>query len=281
MQYENRIVLFLDILGFKNIIDKTVDKEKDIEVNIEKLHANLTLIKTFLVENLKQEDLSFDNRAPIKDRQLKENNFSLQVTQFSDSIIISFLNDSNTTLLRLIRAIQELIIKLANEGILSRGAISYGKLIHDDKLIFGPALNDAYETETRAAIYPRIIMDKSIIELGNKRQQKIFEKEKKIKEDLIFSYLNQDSDDKYYIDYFPTDIGSYKYMTNIEIYLSNLRQIIIYGLRNQKPDLKVKYGWMKNKYNRMLIELKKENKIFEISKIPGLFEYIDKLELLN
>lgn len=281
MKYENRIVLFLDILGFKNIIDKTVNKEKDIEENIEKLYNNLTLIKVFLVEKLKQENLFFDNRTLIRDSQFTENNFSLQVTQFSDSIIISFQNDNNDTLLRLIRAIQELIIKLANEGILSRGAISYGKLIHNDKLIFGPALNDAYETETRAAIYPRIIMDKSIIELGNKGQLKIFEKEKKIKEDLIFSYLNKDSDDKYYIDYFPTDIGSYKYMTNVEIYLSNLRQIIIYGLRNQKPDLKVKYGWMKNKYNRMLTELKKENKIFEISKISGLFEYIDKLELLN
>jgi len=183
--------------------------------------------------------------------------------------------------LKLIRSIQELVIKLANEGILCRGAISYGKLIHDNKVIFGPALNDAYETETRAAIYPRIILDKSLIEMGKERQKEFFEISMSNKEKLIYTYLSQDSDDKFFIDYFPKDIWSYKYITNIQVYLSNLRQIIIYGLRNEKPDLKSKFGWMKNKYNRMLGELKSEGKIYEISREKGLFEYINKLEFLN
>jgi|TARA_R100000479_G_scaffold70100_3_gene33891 hypothetical protein len=269
MNYENRIVLFLDILGFKNIIEKTIDKEEDIEKNISSLYSNLKYIKTFLIERLKSESM------------FNERNYSLKVTQFSDSVIISFINDDNTTLLNLIRSIQELIIKLTNEGILCRGAISYGKLIHDNRVIFGPALNDAYETETKAAIYPRVILDKSLIELGKKRQKELFETEGINTEDLIYGYLSHDSDDKFYIDYFPKDIWSYKYITKIEPYLSNLRQIIIYGLRNKKPDLKSKYGWMKNKYNKMLTDLKSEGKIYEISQEKGLFEYIDKIELLN
>lgn len=279
MNYENRIVLFLDILGFKAIIDKTVIKDKDKTTDIENLYKNLTLIKSLLIETLKKDKIKV--RPMMDEAKNTVKNFSLKVTQFSDSIIISFLNDNNETLLKLIRAIQELIINLANEGLICRGAISYGKLIHDDKLIFGPALNDAYETETRAAIYPRIIMDKSIIELGNIGSLKIFDKSRKTKKDLILNYLKQDTDDKYYVDYFPTDIGSYKYMTNIKIYLFNLRLIIINGLRSQKPDLKIKYGWMKNKYNKMLNELKSENKIYEISKIAGLYDYIEKIELLK
>lgn len=164
---------------------------------------------------------------------------------------------------------------------LCRGAISYGKLIHDNRIIFGPALNDAYETETKAAMYPRVILDKSIIEISKgKSQPSLFEDEID-KEDLILAYLSKDTDEKYYIDYFPKDIGEYKYITNIQAYLSNLRQIIINGSKSTKPDLKVKYGWMKNKYNNLLDTLQTENKIYELSKERGLFEYIIKLNQLK
>lgn len=269
MKYENRIVLFLDILGFKNIIDNTINKENDIEENIEFLYKNLNEIRSFLIERLKSK-YNFD---------FQSKNFSLRVTQFSDSIIISFINDDNDTLLQLIRTIQELIIKQINNGILCRGAISYGKLIHENKVIFGPALNEAYETETKASIYPRIILDKSIIELGNKGQQSIFREFDK--NEMILGHLNQDTDDKFYIDYFPKDIGSYKYKTNIQVYLSNLRTLIINGSRSNKPDLKIKYGWMKNKYNLMLEILKSEDKIKETTQEKGLFDYINKLSLLK
>lgn len=269
MNYENRIVLFLDILGFRGIIDKTVVKNDDNTSAIVDLYNKLEEVREFLSSRLKQREI-YNNI-----------NFSLKVTQFSDSIIISFINDDNTTLLKLIRTIQELIINFVNSGMLCRGAISYGKLIHDNRIIFGPALNDAYETETKAAMYPRIILDKSIIELNkNQRQISLFEDEMS-KEKMILGYLSKDTDEKYYIDYFPKDIGEYKYITNIQTYLVNLRQIIINGSKSTKPDIKVKYGWMKNKYNNLLLILQSESKIFEISKEKGLFEYISKLNHLK
>lgn len=270
MNYENRIVLFLDILGFRAIIDKTVDKQDDNNTSgIEELYTKLEEVRKFLNARLKQKEI------------FQDRNFSLRVTQFSDSIIISFINDDNRTLLKLIRTIQELIINFVNSGMLCRGAISYGKLIHDNRIIFGPALNDAYETETKAAMYPRVILDKSIIEISKgKSQPSLFEDEID-KEDLILAYLSKDTDEKYYIDYFPKDIGEYKYITNIQAYLSNLRQIIINGSKSTKPDLKVKYGWMKNKYNNLLDTLQTENKIYELSKERGLFEYIIKLNQLK
>lgn len=269
MNYENRIVLFLDILGFRAIIDKTFDKQEDNTDGIQKLYSKLEEIRGFLNARLKQKEI------------FQDRNFSLRVTQFSDSIIISFINDDNTTLLKLIRTIQELIINFVNSGMLCRGAISYGKLIHDSRIIFGPALNDAYETETKAAMYPRIILDKSLIEISkDKRQPSLFESELN-KEDMILAYLSKDTDEKYYIDYFPKDIGEYKYITNIQTYLSNLRQIIINGSKSSKPDLKVKYGWMKNKYNNLLENLQNENKIYELSKEKGLYEYITKLNQLK
>lgn len=268
MKYENRIVLFLDILGFKNIIDKTVEKNVENEKAIEKLYNDLEEIKTFLIERLKT------NKSLI----YKENN-SVKVTQFSDSIIISFESDNNATLLILIKTIKELIMNLVNKGILCRGAISYGKLIHNEKIIFGPALNDAYETETKAAIYPRIILDKSIIELGSiskKSKEKFF-----TKEDIIMNDLSKDTDEKYFINYFSKNIFDYYNVTNIESYLTNLRTIIINGSKSSKPDIKIKYGWMKNKYNLLIERLKSEDEIKEISKVSGLFEYINKISLIN
>jgi hypothetical protein len=269
MNYENRIVLFLDILGFRAIIDKTVDKFEDNTKGIKELYDKLEEIKEFLNLRLNQKEV-FQNK-----------NFSMKITQFSDSIIISFINDDNTTFLKLIRTIQELIINCVNSGMLCRGAISYGKLIHDNQIIFGPALNDAYETETKAAMYPRIILDKSILESSKKNSQpSLFESEMN-KEDIILAYLSKDTDEKYYIDYFPKDIGEYKYITNIQMYLTNLRQIIINGSKSTKPDLKVKYGWMKNKYNNLLETLQSENKIYELTKEKGLFDYINKINLLK
>lgn len=268
MNYEDRFVLFLDILGFKSIIDKTIEKDIENKQAIETLYNNLDEIRSFLIQRLKEHK-----------SLIYKDNKSVQVTQFSDSIIISFESDKNATLLILIRTIQELLIKLVNNGLLCRGAISFGKLIHNDKIIFGPALNDAYETETKAAIYPRIVLDKSIIALG--KSSKLKASQFGEREEVILEFLAKDSDEKYYIDYFSKSVYDYEYVTNIQNYLTNLRTIIVNGSRFTKPDLKVKYGWMKNKYNVLLEILQSEKKIIDISKEKGLFEYINKLSKLN
>lgn len=60
-----------------------------------------------------------------------------------------------------------------------------------------------------------------------------------------------------------------------------MRTTIINGLKSQKPDLQVKLGWLKNKYNHIIYRLQSEEKIKEISKEKGLFEYINKLKPLK
>jgi hypothetical protein len=47
-------------------------------------------------------------------------------------------------------------------GLLIRGAITIGDIVHDDSIVFGPALNRAYELESQQAIYPRIILDPDV-----------------------------------------------------------------------------------------------------------------------
>jgi hypothetical protein len=45
-------------------------------------------------------------------------------------------------------------------GFLTRGAVTIGSICHDGQVVFGPALNRAYELESQIAKYPRIIFDK-------------------------------------------------------------------------------------------------------------------------
>src|SRR5690606_8656515 len=96
--------------------------------------------------------------------------------------------------------IQTLVINLALRGIICRGGISYGKLIHTDKIIFGPSLDESYETEIIAALYPRIILDRTIIDIGKKHHALHYEEIDENKSILII--LRQEYEYILYNDYF-------------------------------------------------------------------------------
>lgn len=153
---------------------------------------------------------------------------------------------------------------LAFEGIVCRGAIAYGKFYHDDKYLFGPALVDAYETESKAAMYPRVIVDKSVINIY-KEKSKTVSKKSGFKSDFIDSYLIEDFDDKLFIDYFLnplTFVDSKEFYVN---YLEKLRELISNGLSKARAaDIRVKYGWMKQKFNNTLTKLQDSNTNLDI-----------------
>jgi hypothetical protein len=98
MKYEKRVTVFLDILGFKQLIKSTEIKEEDVEENFSK---------------------------------------SKRITHFSDSIVISFNENEESEIFYTLSEIQNLIINLIYKGIICRGGIAYGKLIHNEKMIFG------------------------------------------------------------------------------------------------------------------------------------------------
>ncbi|MES1199225.1 MAG: hypothetical protein ABUS48_04515 [Pseudomonadota bacterium] len=45
--------------------------------------------------------------------------------------------------------------------------MTIGKLYHDEHIVFGPALNRAYELEHREAVYPRALLDPEIESLAS------------------------------------------------------------------------------------------------------------------
>ncbi len=96
--------------------------------------------------------------------------------------------------------IKHLIMALIWRGILVRGSVVRGKLIHEPEKVFGPALVEAYVLESKAALYPRIILDRDIVLSAGeaKAQQHSSKQEMKYVESL----LEKDSDGMYYVDYF-------------------------------------------------------------------------------
>lgn len=149
--YEERIVMFVDILGFKSLIDSTLDRDIENQSNISRLVGcfNKALEDIFDVSHRKY----------------------VQFSQFSDSFVVSHavLDREDVDLLFhayvTVFIIAKLIIKsFLRQEILVRGGICQGKVFHrEGYLLFGPAMNKAYLLESTRAKYPRIIVDNEII----------------------------------------------------------------------------------------------------------------------
>lgn len=256
IKYENRYVLFLDILGFKKLIKDTETDLNQSKVN--DLYYALSIIQKF---------------------SLGEPFIPRNTTQFSDSIVISFNDDNKLELIYLFDEIIGLLMEMIGKKIIFRGAISYGKFFHDNKILFGPALVEAYETETKAAIYPRVILDKSII--------RIFKETETINNRFPLNYIDQflkvDFDDNYYIDYFEYPLTKTGNLKEYIEYMEQLRMLIHTENGNAKTtDIKIKYGWMKNKFNDALKKTSKKdlNKLFgnHNSDLINLFNKIKPLK---
>lgn len=71
--------------------------------------------------------------------------------------------------------------------------------------------------------------------------------------DYVKGKLGKDTDGYFYVDYVSSvqeelDDPDYGYVS----YLMQLANIITRGIESKKPDILVKYGWLKEKYNEVI-----------------------------
>ncbi len=228
-KYKEKVVCFIDILGFQNYVNESTKSSK----------------KRQLILNA----LNF-----IKDEFNEKKKFynSKMVTQFSDSIVISYDVEEISVVWELINDIQSFLIGLIKHGFLCRGAIVKGKLIHTEDMIFGPAMNEVVKLE-KDANTPRVIVSNQVINLSRKYKQKNHTPEQEkgyVKEFLCKDY------DYYYIDYLENIIGcdglEYHYKMYLaddyKMYLKDINHIIKIGLKNKNERVKNKYKWLNEKY---------------------------------
>lgn len=244
MNYENRVTAFIDILGFKDLLSETVGKNNND--NPEKIEEIFSAYKS--IRDVWNLDTS-------KEKFIKVPQNSKLITSFSDCLVISFDVKERSEVFYTLLELKWMIMRLIYQGILCRGAITYGKLIHTEKVLFGPALAEAYLLESKAALYPRVILHKDIIDLAGEFPLQTNSSDDEIQS--VMSLLEKDSDGMYYIDYFDKaqpELNDPEY--DFPEYIYKIGQKIRKGLMGSsstyKADLKVKYRWMKERYNRLI-----------------------------
>ena len=244
MRYEQRVVAFIDILGFKSLLNDTIGK--DGNDNSDKIDEIISAYDSI------REIWSVEQTAKYSDKKISA---TKKISIFSDCLVVSFLIEQPSGVFSTLLEIKLLIMTLISKNILCRGAISMGKFIHTDHYLFGPALVEAYTLESKAALYPRVILDHSIIDIGTKNRNKNHDLTEEQK--YVQSLLEKDSDGMFYIDYFykaQTELDDPEY--SFPGYIENLANIIRKGLmsssHHSKADIRVKYSWMRERFNNMV-----------------------------
>lgn len=229
MNYENRVLCFVDILGFRSQIQQTLDKEgKDVGSSIGNIADAILEIRELL------------------DIDRPEENRGRAVTQFSDSIVISFPINATSEVFWTLNELLAIQINLVFRGMLCRGAVVEGKAIHSDKMVFGPALVEAYELESKAALFPRIILGDSLLEVAKSAHAHHHSAREEVKS--IKSMLKRDSDGMWYIDYVTSAQGElddpdFGYPS----YLNQLSDIVTSGMKSKDIPVRLKYQWIREK----------------------------------
>ena len=256
-KYQDRVCCFIDILGFKEIINRTISNDKKgSQKEIRSIIKALEMARSIT---------SMDEPRFIPK--------SKKVTQFSDSIVISFEATDKEQVVSTLIEILLICMNFLMSGYLLRGGISIGKLIHTNKYLFGPAIIAAYELETNAALFPRIILGEQILNILDEPVE-IYESSTDVqwvKDNLV----SKDTDDMYYIDYISKFESEVDDITEAQMYISKLREIIIELGKSQKPSLIVKYGWLKNKFNSYIHKMKTDRAHIEELKEQGEIEIVN------
>ncbi len=135
----NSIVCAIDILGFSQMIVDSCNNE----------YGNQLLREiNYLINKNKQ--------------CIIPNKYSYgKIKIYTDNMVVSYpiKGDGEKELDEILDNVSEYQFNLALEGLFVRGGISVGKFYISEDIVFGPALLDAHNTESKLAIYPRIILD--------------------------------------------------------------------------------------------------------------------------
>ena len=154
---EDRLVAFIDILGFREIIKGMADEP-----------GKADFIRDVLKIVQKQErKISRERRN--EERRIRRHTgrtawllppARLEMTAFSDCYVISSAWERGWDVLVAAQALAALMLY---KGILIRGGIVRGKAYHERRVLFGPAVIAAYELQEHAARYPRIVVEDHIV----------------------------------------------------------------------------------------------------------------------
>ncbi|WP_439481932.1 hypothetical protein [Cyclobacterium plantarum] len=253
LTYELRLIAFIDILGFKEIVKQSETDSSKIQL----IFSVLEYLKGW--EKTEKWNLKFveiEESAQYKGLSNFDLRGKTNTTSFSDSIVVSVKVDKNVN-----EMASTLIVNLAyigtvllEKGILIRGGLTIGNIFHTDNgTVFGQGLIDAFLLETKSAKFPRIVLSDKLLNQLN------YPLETKRSRYPYHQYLDRFEDGCvgfHQLIYYQV-IESWTEMIPelLTKSLNKVRKVIISGLDSsfERPEVFEKYKWLKEQYNKLII----------------------------
>jgi hypothetical protein len=139
--YSERYCAYVDILGFRGVI---ADVEKN-RISVDDVYRLLSAVHLPKAPERREADLKYQS--------------------ISDAVALS-AQPNAAGFDAICTAAEELSRMLLRSGYFPRGGITKGQLYHDESMVFGPALVEAYRLEMEVAQYPRILIPRSVASDG-------------------------------------------------------------------------------------------------------------------
>lgn len=230
-QYEDRVVAFVDVLGFKDLVMQSQSDERVL--------LNITSALSSLYEWIWQWEADGCNS-------------SFAFTQLSDSVVLSAITDTQDSFEMLLQLMLGIVDIAYNNGVVVRGGIARGGLIHDKEMVVGPAMVYAYLLESKKAVYPRIIISEELKNEFDANLQEYVDSQPNLDEIPSFNkiFKQDDEDGVWYMDYVDPD-EAFITMRTKEDYIDALKDIVKKGLNNPEPKVRKKYEWLERKIGRI------------------------------
>ena len=170
IKYEEKYVIYIDLLGFSNFVAKSSCENGEVScVENESCEEVYKVLKNAIecYENSNYRDLGFEkDENGIHDIHFENGDFAIKkivgedckITFCSDSVFISINPNIDAHCLK--KYISTIQFKLLLSDILIRGGISYGKVYHDQNIVYGPAVIESTYIEKNIVKDPFIGISK-------------------------------------------------------------------------------------------------------------------------
>ena len=256
--YEECIVSFIDILGFRDLINNS--RAQDIFNAISQLKK---VTNPAELESKEELELMYDTGIlnPTYCQSISDAIVRVSAYDRRNNSGNAFGSNPNALLIEL-DDIVNAQIELVERGILIRGGISIGKVCIDPRgnnPIFGPGLIRAYDLESNEAVYPRLMIDETLLEefKNNPKLTHYGADEESTME--VFSLLRTGDDGIVFVDYVrAAHLYSESYDKYID-FLCNHKTLILKNLMEvKKPKIRRKYIWLARYHNRVIEEWRDE-----------------------
>jgi len=134
--YREKYVAFIDMLGFSNLVLCSASDDAK---------------KSRILEAIER----------LKDTACPNPATGMIITYFSDCIVLSS-DRSPRGLVDMLDSIRVIAENLLVVDMLVRGGLTVGAIHHDSQFMFGPAMIEAYQMESKQAVHPTILVSAKV-----------------------------------------------------------------------------------------------------------------------